>query len=226
MARAILTDRNYEFLVLKNPKVGHKPPHFGLILTNCWFGDAVQEWVVPSGCLLLQTLPPVNGAHQMALQLRIMSRQMTWSATVHVFMVRWMPMPLRHARQGPRGRRHHHAGIPIGDHQAAVFLRPKGCALTASPQVVHAPVKVVGKQLCSHCRLTSTVYNCQACGVHLHIKVLWDGACRVGRGQQEQGDGGGDGFKETLMEAKPLPSHPMGPVRTLLGSPCGLDTQL
>ena len=52
------------------------------------------------------------------------------------------------------------------------FAGPKWCALTMSPQVVHAPVKVARKQLCSHCRTTTTAYMCKACNVALHIKCF------------------------------------------------------
>ena len=45
------------------------------------------------------------------------------------------------------------------------FAPPKWCALTMSPQVVHAPVKVGGKPLCSPGRTTTTSYVCNACNV-------------------------------------------------------------
>ena len=55
---------------------------------------------------------------------------------------------------------------------APLFRRAKLCALTALPQLVHAHVKVAGKQLCSHCRRTTTAYMCKACNVPLHIKCF------------------------------------------------------
>ena len=66
----------------------------------------------------------------------------------------------------------------MGYHQAVVFLRVSGskwCALMVSPQVVHTPVKVAGKQLCSHRRTTATAYRCKACKVHLRIKCFGAG---------------------------------------------------
>ena len=52
------------------------------------------------------------------------------------------------------------------------FAGPKWCALTISPQVAHAPVKVAGKQLCSDGHTTTTAHMCKACNVPLHIKCF------------------------------------------------------
>ena len=40
VARGVVAGHDYELVVFKNPKVGHKPPRIVPFLTNCWFGEA------------------------------------------------------------------------------------------------------------------------------------------------------------------------------------------
>ena len=45
MAQAIVVDKEYEFVIYKNPKVGQKPPWLVPSLTNCWYAEEVpKDW--------------------------------------------------------------------------------------------------------------------------------------------------------------------------------------
>ena len=112
----------------------------------------------------------VDGANQMALQLRIMTRQMTWDTAVRVFMLRYAAA---NAFAACKALGLVERGTTLWEFQWDIIQRcyftgPKWCALTMSPQVVHAPVKVGRKQLCSHCRTTRMAHVCKACNVPLH----------------------------------------------------------
>ena len=94
MARAIVANKNYELAVYKNPKVGHKPPRLVPFLTNCWYGEEVPKDrrgnpLPPVVACHREFSRAVDGAKQMALQMRQLGRQMTWSHAVRVFMVRY-----------------------------------------------------------------------------------------------------------------------------------------
>ena len=93
MARAIVADKNYELAVYKNPKVGHKPPRLVPSLTNSWYGEEVPKdrranAFPPVVACYREFSRAVDGANQMALQMRQLGRQMTWSHAVRAFMVR------------------------------------------------------------------------------------------------------------------------------------------
>ena len=94
MARAIVADKKYKLAVYKNLKVGHKPPHLVPFLTNCWYGDEVPKDrrgnpLPPVVACYREFSPAVDEANQMALQMRQLGRQMTWSHAVRTFMVRY-----------------------------------------------------------------------------------------------------------------------------------------
>ena len=82
MARAIVADKNYELAVYKKPKVGHKPPPLVPFLTNCWYGEEVPKDrrgnpLPPVVACYREFSRAVDGANQMALQMRQQWRQMT-----------------------------------------------------------------------------------------------------------------------------------------------------
>ena len=94
MSRAIVADKNYELAVYKNPKVGHKPPCLVSFLTNCWYGEEVPKDrrgnpLPPVIACYREFSRAVDGANQMALQMRQLATQMTWSHAVRAFMVRY-----------------------------------------------------------------------------------------------------------------------------------------
>ena len=94
MARAIVADKNDELAVYKNPKVGHKPPRLVPFLTNCWYGEELpkdRRGIPPPPVVVCyrEFSRAVNGANQMALQMRQLGRQMTWSHAVRGFMVQY-----------------------------------------------------------------------------------------------------------------------------------------
>ena len=94
MAWAIVADKKYEFAVYKNPRVGHEPPRLVPFLTNCWYGEEVPKDrrgnpLPPVVAYYREISRAVDGANQMAMQMRQPGRQMTWSHFVCAFMVRY-----------------------------------------------------------------------------------------------------------------------------------------
>ena len=87
-ARAIVKGAKYEVVVCKNPKVGHKPPRLVPFVTNLWFPEEgpqhrrTGEELNPVVAAYRDFLRVVDGANQMALQMRQLRRQMTWSHAV------------------------------------------------------------------------------------------------------------------------------------------------
>ena len=183
MARAIVADKNYELAVYKNPKVGHKPPRLVPFLTNCWYGEEVPKDrrgnpLPPVVACYREFSRAVDGANQMALQMRQLGRQMTWSHAVRAFMVRYA------------------AGNAFATAKALGLVDDKttmwefqwdilkqryfsgaefnNTTPTAAVPTVHAPKRFASRLLCTHCRNGSTRWACGACGKHMHIKCFGD----------------------------------------------------
>ena len=76
----------------QGPKVGHKPPKIVPFLTNCWYGvddparDRRGNNLPAVVAKYREVSRAVDGANEMALQMRQMWRQMTWSHAVRAFM--------------------------------------------------------------------------------------------------------------------------------------------
>ena len=114
----------------------------------------------------------VDGANQMALQLRQFGRQMTWSHAVRTFM-------LRHAAVNAftPGKRLGliESGVSMWDFYWSILVRRyfgNAGMRAVQPSEVHGPVKRSTRQTCDHCRLGTTSYVCTACGKYLHIKCF------------------------------------------------------
>ena len=92
VARGVIKAHGYKLVVLKNPKVGHKPPRPIPFLTNCSFrqSEVQSRGGQPLSRVVAcrEFLRAVDGANQMVLQLRIMMRERTWASAVRVFMMR------------------------------------------------------------------------------------------------------------------------------------------
>ena len=87
MARALVAGKNYELSVYKNPKVGKNPPVW-------YYGEEVpkdRRWSpLPLVVARYQEFSPVvDGANQMALHMRQLGKQTTWSHVVRAFIVRY-----------------------------------------------------------------------------------------------------------------------------------------
>ena len=116
----------------------------------------------------------MNGANEIAPQLHMMTRQMTWATAVRVFMLRY---EAANAFATCKALGLLERGTTMCEFQWDIirrryFASPKWCASTMSPQVVHAPVKVAGKRLCIRCYTTTTAYMCKASNAPLHIKCF------------------------------------------------------
>ena len=163
MPRGVIKANGYELVVHENPEVGHKPPLLVPFLTNCGF----EESEVQSGggrpfivvvAWYVEFSQAVDGANPMAHQRRSMTEQITWASTVRVLMV---PYAAANAFAACKALGLVECGTTVWEFQWEIirhryFARPKWCALTMSPQVVHAPVKVGRKQECICYRTTAT----------------------------------------------------------------------
>ena len=228
MARAIVGDKNYELAVYKNPKVGHKPPPLVSFLTNGCYGEEVPKDrrgnpLPPVVACYRELSRAVDEANQMALQMRQVGRHMTWSHAVRAFMVRYA------------------AGKAFATAKALGLVEDKSTMWefqwdilkqryfsgaefnnttpNAAVRTVHAPKRFASRLLCTHCRNGSTRWACGACGKHMPssasgtpttCSLSW--ACWGGTRRSRR--------------LRPLPSLPMGPVRTLVEQRRRLDTQL
>ena len=183
MARAIVANKNYEFAVYKNPKVGHKPPRLDPFLTNCWFGEEVPKERRGNPLPLVvacyrEFSRAVDGANLRALQMRQQERQMTWSHHVRAFMVRYAA-----------GNAFPTAGaLGLVDEKMTMWefhwdVLKQRCfsgaefnntTPTAVVPTVHALKVFACRLLCRHCRSGSTRWACGPCVTHVHIKCFGD----------------------------------------------------
>ena len=179
MAGVMIKARDYKLVVYKNPKVGYKPLHLVSFLTNSWFGEAEgqsrsRQPLTPIVVLCREFSLASDGANQMPLQLRMMTRQMQSTSEVATFMVRYMAANAFASLKAPRLVK---PGITIWQLQSDIIRRryfawPKWWECTTSSLVVHAPVKVTGKQLCGRCLTTTKKCMCTVCNVPLYIKCF------------------------------------------------------
>ena len=183
MARAIVADKNYELAVYKNPKVGHKPPRLVPFLTNCWYGEEVPKDrrgnpLPPVVACYREFSRAVDGANQMALQMRQLGRQMTWSHAVRAFMVRYAA---GNAFATAKALGLVDDKTTMWDFQWDILKQRyfsgaefNNTTPTAAVPTVHAPKRFASRLLCTHCRKGSTRWACGACGKHMHIKCFGD----------------------------------------------------
>ena len=133
------------------------------LLTNCWFRQSEvqsrggQPLRLVVACYR-QFSQAVDGANQIALQLCIITGQMTRASAVLVLILRYADAS---AFASCKALGSLERGTTLWEFRWDIirhcyFPVPKWYTLTMSPQVVHAPLKVARKQLCSHCRTTMT----------------------------------------------------------------------
>ena len=113
----------------ENPKVGHKLPKIVPFLSTCWYGvdDPARDRRgnnLPAVVAKYREISrAVDGANQMALQIRQKGRQVTCSHAVRAFMLRYAAGECLCNMQGVGvgGQEDHHVGVPVGHPQAAVL---------------------------------------------------------------------------------------------------------
>ena len=183
MARAIVANKNYELAVYKNPKVGHKPPRLVPFLTSCWCGEEVPQDrrgnpLPPVIACYREFSRAVDGANQMALQMRPLGRQMTGSHTVRAFMVRYAAGNAFATAKA----------LGLVDEKSTMWefqwdilkqryfsgAEFKNMTPAAAVPTVHGPKRFASCLLCTHCRNASTRWGCGACGKHMHMKCFGD----------------------------------------------------
>ena len=165
MARAIVADKNYQLAVYKDPKVGHKPPRLVPLLNTCWYGEEVPKDrrgnpLRPVVACDWEFFRAVDGANQMALQMRQLGRQMTWSHAVRALMVRYAAGNAFATAKA----------LGLVDEKTTMWevqwdiLKQRyfsgaefnNTTPTATVPTVHARKRFASRLLCTHCRNGST----------------------------------------------------------------------
>ena len=178
VAWAIVAETKYELAMYKNPKVGHKPPRLVPFLTNRWYGEEVpkdRRWnplpLVVACCREFSRA--VDGANQMALQMRQRGNQMTWSHTMRAFLVR---CAATNAFATARA-------LGLVDEKTTMcnlkqpYFSGADFNDTTPSAPVHtsfAPKRFASRLFRTHCRSGSTLWACGARGKHMHIKCFGD----------------------------------------------------
>ena len=201
MAQAIVDHRNYVVAVYKNPKVGHKPPRLVPFLTNCSYGEEVPKDrrgnpLPPVVARYREFSRAVDGANQMALQIRQLGRQMTWSHAVRAFMV-WCAAGKAFAIAKALGLVDEKTTMWEFQWDILKQRRFSGAEFNNTTPAVAVPtvhaLKRFVSRLGTHCRSGSTRLGCGACGKHMHIKCFGDAHTVVchGRGGADRDRQGG-----------------------------------
>ena len=176
-------DNNYELAVYKNPKVGHKPPRLVPFLTNYWYGEEVPKDrrgnpLPPVLVCYREFSRAVDGASQMALQMRQVGEQMTCSHTVRAFMVR---CAARIAFATAKALGLADDKTTMLEFQWDILKRRYSSGAefnnttpTIAVPAVHALKRFARRLLCMHCCGGTMRWACGACGKHMHIKCFGD----------------------------------------------------
>ena len=99
----------------------------------------------------------------MALQMRQMRRQKTWSHAVRVFVLRYAVVNAYATCRSLGGAQ----TSTIFDWQWDLIWRRFWKAAVAKP--IHVPVRMPGRRVCSHCNRGKTHYVCFGCGKWYHV---------------------------------------------------------
>ena len=91
-AVATVDGHKYALQVYKQPKTGGKPPKLVPILSNLWYAARgplhhTGREIHPLVAAYRQVARGVDSANQMALQMRLLGRQMSWSQAVRGFLL-------------------------------------------------------------------------------------------------------------------------------------------
>ena len=183
MSRAIVADKNYELAVYKNRNTWRKPRRLVPFLTNCWYREEVPKDgrgkpLPPMVACYREFSRAVDGANQMALQMRQLGRQMTWSHAVRALMVRYAAGNAFATAKA----------LGLVDEKTTMWelqwdiLKQRNFSgaefnnttPTATVPTLHALKRFAGRLLCTHCRSGSTRWACGACGKHMHINCFRD----------------------------------------------------
>ena len=176
-ATCTVADARYASVVFKNTKVGHKLPCVVPMLTNIHFpqagplhrhrGNEVNPVVASCG----QLLRWVDGVNQMALQMRQVRRQMTWSHALCVFVLRYAVVnayaTCRYLGRAQMGR--------MFEWQWDLIRRCFCTGAVAKP--IHVPVRMPSRRVCNHCNRGQTHYVCCGRGGWYHVGAL---PCHMG----------------------------------------------
>ena len=105
----------------------------------------------------------VDGVNQMALQMRQMGRQMTWSHAVRAFVLRYAVVNAYATCRSLGGAR---TGTMF-DWQWDL-IRRRFCTV-AEAKPIHVPVRMPGRRVCARCNPGKTHYVCCGCGKWYHV---------------------------------------------------------
>jgi hypothetical protein len=165
----------YMTQVFKNPPVGKKAARCVPFLTNCKFAGG--QYLHTRGYHLHPIVHKyrtrangVDGANQMALQLRELGRKTTWSAAVRSFLLRQgMVNAFTTCKQLGLCR----VDMTMADWQHMV-MRDVHATMPARPDNLHVPVRLAGdvRRECQECGNGRVQWECCGCGRALHINCF------------------------------------------------------
>ena len=116
--------------------------------------------VVASYCHLSRG---VDGVNQMALQMRQMGRQMTWSHAVRVFVLRYAVVNAYATCRSLGGAQ---TGTMFEWNRGLI---PRRFCKAAGAKPIHVRVRMPGHRVCTHCNRGKTHYVCCGCGKWYHV---------------------------------------------------------
>ena len=167
----------------RTPRWGIHPHAWAPFLTNSWYGEEVPKDrrgnpLPPVPACYQEFSRAVDGANLMALQMRQLGRQMTWSHALRAFMVRYAVASAFATAKA----------LGLVDEKTTMWefqwdilqLRYfsgaefNNTTPTAAVPTVHAPKPFASRLLCTHCRNGSTRWASGACRKHMHIKCFGD----------------------------------------------------
>ena len=173
-AVASVDGHKYALRVYKQPKTGGKPPKLAPILSNVWYAARgplhhTGREIHPLVAAYRQLARGVDSANQMALQMRLLGRQMSWSQAVRGFLLRYAAA---NAFATCRALERCRGTDSMWEWQWAL-LRRRYCTDAQPRRNIHVPVAGAQRRTCAHCGKGRTQYVCSGCpDTPLHVQCF------------------------------------------------------
>ena len=164
MVVGMVDGHKYAMQVYKQPKTGGTPPQLVPILSNVWYaaqgpfhhtGREIRLLVAP----YRQVARQVDSANQMALQMRLLGRQMSWLQAVQGFLP---PYAAANAFAACRTLERCRGTDSMWEWQWALLQR-RYCTDAQPRRTIHVPVGGAKRHACADCARGRTHYVCSRC---------------------------------------------------------------
>ena len=164
MVMGTVDGHKYALQVYKQPKTGGTPPQLVPILSNVWYaargplhhtGQEIHLLVAP----YRQVARQVDSANQMALQMRLLGRQMSCLQAVRGFL---LPYAAANAFAACRTLERCRGTDSMWEWQWALLHR-RYCTDAQPRRTIHVPVGGAKRRACADCGKGRTHYVCSGC---------------------------------------------------------------